>query len=298
MDLYDKAVFPRHKVCGEFLSPEAVGLLDSLGVWSECETHSPATLRRVLLSIGNRTKEWELAEPARGLSRFTMDRILLSEAVRRGVQFHRESKTVAGSAMVLAHGRHLQANRGDRLFGFKAHFAGPVDDAMSLYFFRDCYVGVNAVEQGGTNVCGIAPEGVLRGIGFQVDRLLAEHMPLQSRTAALTRTMEWLVTGPLVFGPSPWDESSYPAGDALAFIDPFTGSGILGALSTGILAGAAAGRQTSTTQHRSACEHVLRRQYRVATVLRQAIQSGWAERLLPFVPGTLLFHFTRPQRLG
>jgi len=297
VDLYDQAAFPRHKVCGEFLSPEAVRLLDSLGVWEACENQLPATLRRVLLFFGKRSKEWALSEPARGLSRFTMDRVLLEAAIRRGVQFHRETKMAGERAVVLAYGRRLQAARGNRLFGFKAHFTGPMDDAMSLFFFRNCYVGVNAVENGSTNVCGIAPEEMLRGIGFKVDRLLTEYPPLRQRVALLIRSMDWLVTGPLVFGPSIPDATVYPAGDALAFIDPFTGSGMLGAISTGILAGTAAAKQTAPAQHRKACEYLLKRQYQVAGLLRVAIQSGWAEHLLPFVPGKLLFHLTRPQKV-
>jgi 2-polyprenyl-6-methoxyphenol hydroxylase-like FAD-dependent oxidoreductase len=33
--LFEKSRFPRHKVCGEFLSPELRPALESLGVWPE-----------------------------------------------------------------------------------------------------------------------------------------------------------------------------------------------------------------------------------------------------------------------
>ncbi len=104
--LFEKSRFPRHKVCGEFLSPEVAGLLDRLGVWAACEREHPSTLRRVRLTIGKQTKSWKLSEPARGLSRFSMDRILLQTAQDRGALVRRE-QAVPGKSDVLAGGRNV-----------------------------------------------------------------------------------------------------------------------------------------------------------------------------------------------
>jgi len=62
---------------------------------------------------------------------------------------------------IVACGRTQKPTRRDRLFGFKAHFDGPSDDAVELFFGLSGYIGVNPVEEGVTNVCGIAPESVL-----------------------------------------------------------------------------------------------------------------------------------------
>jgi len=292
--LFEKSHFPRHKVCGEFLSPEAAGLLERLGVWAECEREKPATLRRVFLSLGERTKSWTLSEPARGLSRYRMDEILLDSAVRRGAELHREHALPQDFA-VLAHGRQAKAQAGNRIFGFKAHFEGPADDVMGLYFFQGAYIGVNAVEGGRTNVCGLAPESLLKACGFQIDELLRLSRTASERLRPMTRAMDWLHTGPLVFGPARNPENCYPTGDAAAFIDPFTGSGMLGAISTGILAGKAAAQRREPSQYRKQMEQVLRGQHLAAAFLRGTIVSGWAERMLPLVPGKLLFHSTRPR---
>ena len=297
VELFDKSIFPRHKVCGEFLSPEAISLLQRFGVWDECEQQNPATLRRVFLCIGKQTKEWSLPEPARGLSRFQLDRILLDQAIRRGARFHREALPPQRGA-VIAHGRHLQQKAGNRLFGFKAHFTGAASDVMSLYFFDGAYVGINGIENGLVNVCGVAPEALLKAVRFQINDLLHRHRPAADRISCLRRTMDWLITGPLVFGPSPQPEHCYPAGDSAAFIDPFTGSGMLSALTTGILAGRAAARSDFPAAYLDKAMSVLRKQQYAAKLLRLAIDSGWAERLLPWVPGQLMFHSTRPQRLS
>ncbi len=293
VSIYEKSKFPRHKVCGEFLSPEVAALLDGLGIWRECEMREPAVLRRVFLSIGKHTKSWRLHEPARGLSRYAMDHILLQGAVDCGAALHRESAAAMRGA-VLAYGRHSKGTTGNRLFGFKAHFEGPTDDVMSLFFFRGSYVGVNAVEGGVTNVCGVASEANLGRNGFQIDEYLESCRALQERIRPLKRAMEWLTTGPLVFGLADHPESCYAAGDSAAFVDPFTGSGMLGAISTGILAGRAAAHGKSPDVHRKRLRAMVRGQQRSAQVFRTALDFGVAERLLPFVPGQALFYATRP----
>src|SRR5439155_8249768 len=93
-------------------------------------------------------------------------------------------------------------SRGSRQFGFKAHFTGPADDAVELFFFNRCYVGINSVEAGITNVCGLGPEDVLHRYDFDFDRLLADSPALRSRLAPLNRSMKWLSTGPLHYGQS------------------------------------------------------------------------------------------------
>jgi hypothetical protein len=172
-----------------------------------------------------------------------------------------------------------------------------VDDAVELFFFDRCYVGVNCIENSLTNVCGIAPESVLRRYGFEMDAVAALSPALAARLAPLTRTMDWIATGPLAFSGAPardTEEYMYPAGDALGFTDPFTGTGILNALSTGRLAGIAAARAVPKATYLSDCANALAAQYRVNAALRKVALSGWAERLAALVPAGLLFRVTRP----
>ncbi|HBY63574.1 MAG TPA: hypothetical protein DEH78_27430, partial [Solibacterales bacterium] len=99
-------------------------------------------------------------------------------------------------------------------FGFKAHFVGPANDAVELYFFRGGYVGVNPVEGGVTNVCGLCDERLL-----PPDSVIERLPALRRRLEGMTQEFAWLHTGPLVFRHR-FDESSYLAGDALSFVDP------------------------------------------------------------------------------
>ncbi|MDQ6664527.1 MAG: FAD-dependent monooxygenase, partial [Acidobacteriota bacterium] len=293
VEIFEKSVFPRHKVCGEFLSPEIADTLDRLGVWPAFEALAPPRISRVHLAIESSEKRWPLPERAYGLSRFAFDDLLLRHAIEKGAQVHREScgnpnRGSQHAAAVIAHGRKASAPSGSRLFGFKAHFTGPPSDAIDLFFFGGCYVGVSAIENGATNVCGLAPESLLRARNFEVESLFALSPLLAERVAPLTRAMPWLITGPLIYRDSfhvQTNPGEYLAGDALGFVDPFTGSGLLAAVTTGSMAGIAAARILPVERHMLDCKKVLGSQYGTAALFRLALSWGLAEKLAPLVPG-------------
>lgn len=303
--IYEKSTFPRHKVCGEFLSPAILTLLRRAGCETDFLKLEPAILREMRLHFGAAAIRHRLPEPAFGLSRYALDRLLLDRAAAKGAELIREQRgtaaEVANEPVIVSTGRKSIAPRSsDRLFGFKAHFNGPVNDAVELFFFENCYAGVSAVENGETNVCGLAPEHKLRACGFHPSELLDGCAPLAERLRPLTRTMDWLVTGPLVFSAAPVAPDApltYPAGDALAFIDPFTGSGILNAMLTGELAGRAAARSTPVDEYVRVCRRLLRRPFLVSRALRAVLATGHADLLAPLVPGRVLFYATRPASL-
>ncbi len=296
--IYEKSAFPRHKVCGEFLSPEVQPALESLGVWSAFRRENPSSIHRVKLHFGRREKSWTLPEPAFGLSRYRLDQLLLNCAGDRGAQVVHELFHSTGESEILAYGRKGAAPKGSRIFGFKAHFTGPVDDAVELFFSGKCiYAGISTVEEGIINVCGIAPESLLSECGFDVDRLVDSWPALRSRIGPLTRTMGWLTTGPLLFGADYTvnRENEYRTGDALGFIDPFTGSGMLSAIVTGELAGKAAARGIPSSVYLRQCAKLLRRPYLLSRLARFAIFNGLADDLARWLPGDFLFNVTRPQ---
>ena len=128
--LFEKSPLPRHKVCGEFLSPGVAAALARLGAWDGFKRLAPARIRAVALHIGEREKRWRLPEAAFGLSRYAMDAKLVDLAVKRGAELLRQAGTADALPTVAAQGRAGTAPRARRLFGFKAHFTGPAGDAM------------------------------------------------------------------------------------------------------------------------------------------------------------------------
>lgn len=297
--VFEKSAFPRHKVCGEFLSPAVLTMLERAGCVDPFLAMQPAVLRSMALHFGSHVVRHALPAEAYGVSRSALDHLLLRTVAALGAEVIRETQTpkTTRRPAVLTSGRTTVARDGERLFGFKAHYRGRADGEVSLYFFDTCYAGVSAVEGGAINVCGLAPERLLQECGFEPERLLSRCGALQKRIGGFQRSFDWLVTGPLVTGWAPWDASQslvYPAGDALGFIDPFTGSGILNAMASGLSAGTAAATGMPVREYIAERHRVLRRPFLVSAVCRRALAAGLGRPLASLVPGRWLFHLTRP----
>lgn len=291
--IVEKSKFPRHKVCGEFFSPEIRPELEKLDVWDDFAAAGPASIRRMRLVFGNREKIAPLPETAWGLSRYAFDELMLERARRMGAAIVREAES---KPQVLARGRTLDGSpRGRRLFGFKTHFEGPAGDAVELFFFDGCYVGVAPVENGRTNICGLGPEDFLRRFEFDYDAVVRRSDALADRLGPLRRSMDWFSTGPLKYAQNFDSRDQYLAGDALSFVDPFTGSGLLAAVKTGASAGIGAARREPVARHIKRSRAALRQPFEIASLIRKTVQNGLAERMAGLVPARVLFALTRPR---
>ena len=80
----ERAASPRHKVCGEFLSPGAREALEALGAWDDFVSLGPCPIARCRLRLGSHTTHWTLPECAWGLSRLQLDALLLGKAAALG----------------------------------------------------------------------------------------------------------------------------------------------------------------------------------------------------------------------
>ena len=68
----------------------------------------------------------------------------------------------------------------------------------------------------------------------------------------------------------------------------------MAAVKTGCMAGRAAARQEPLAQYLSRCRASLKQPFEIATILRGAVDWGWAEKWAGLIPGRLLFALTRP----
>ncbi|HEY8460555.1 MAG TPA: NAD(P)/FAD-dependent oxidoreductase [Blastocatellia bacterium] len=131
---------------------------------------------------------------------------------------------------------------GSRLFGCKVHLRA-VEEMRGfgeLFFYSDGYGGMVDVENDRTNLCFITTEARLREARGDREKLL--DLTMRSNPAARRRLRnavidgEWVGTGPITYGRRRSIPGLISIGDAGAFIDPFTGSGILLALLSAELA--------------------------------------------------------------
>ena len=87
--LLERTHFPRHKVCGEFLSPEVQATLCTLNLYDAVAVCGPQPLTHArIVSRTGRTLHTPLPGVAWGLSRYALDAALAQAAVARGVTLY------------------------------------------------------------------------------------------------------------------------------------------------------------------------------------------------------------------
>jgi menaquinone-9 beta-reductase len=129
-------------------------------------------------------------------------------------------------------------NQRSPLVGFKAHLKGVSIERGSceIYVFPGGYGGLNLVENGAANHCFLAKPGVVKEFGGDADAIVRNVIFRNSRARETMETAQnitpWLAVSVDGFGLKNLNPAGglFTVGDAAAFIDPFTGSGILMAL--------------------------------------------------------------------
>src|SRR5687768_10244086 len=99
--LIDKARFPRHKLCGEFVSPECLDHLKDLGVMPQVTSNLLQPINKTIFySSGGKSfsvaSRWlaENKSDSIGLSRLSLDQILLDRAVESGAAVRTEASMI------------------------------------------------------------------------------------------------------------------------------------------------------------------------------------------------------------
>ena len=262
--LLEKDKLPRHKVCGEFVSPESLHLLQSLlqEKFSSFELKPQIGAARIFL--GRKIVSLPISPPARSISRFELDQELFQMARRTGVDVKEQTtvhkveqmagtshvsvetvlRTVSGisftaRAVVNSTGRWSQLTqpaevKGHKWIGLKAHYREPQPSpTVDLYFFDGGYCGVQPVGKDAVNACAM----VRSDAAHSLEEVFSRQPELWQRSRSWEPLFTTITTSPLYFrSPQPERNGMLMAGDAAAFIDPFAGDGISLALHSGTVA--------------------------------------------------------------
>ncbi len=301
--LLERGSFPRHKVCGEFVSAEALRLLHPLLAES---SDSLLRVTRARLFLGRHEAEFAITPPAASIARYELDAALWRAAESSGIDCRQQitvekvqhcgkSFCVSTSCgplearcIIDASGRWSKLRHDDQArlqtrtkaiwLGLKAHFAAEVDRrehaVTELYFFDGGYCGVQPAGRDRINVCAM----VSADRATRMEEVFALHPLLHERSHQWTQVTSTVTTAPLRFRPvQPLREEVLCVGDAAGFIDPFVGDGISmalrsGALAGGVLAAFCHGRLTLTEAARW-YEWQYRRQLQPA--FRNAARARW-----------------------
>lgn len=304
--LIERNAIPMDKVCGDFLSAEAVGeTLVHLGV----DLSAATEITSVRLIQGRRAATTHLPFVGRGLSRRALDEALLRQAQRRGAVVLRgrhvrsvrdrsagleldcgASDCTVADTLFLATGKHDvrgvgRPERGIGLVGFKTYYElAPAQRAalrghIELILFEGGYAGLQQVEADQVVLCMSLPAARLRAVGGKwpnlIDDLMNECPHLRERlTAARTLRDRPSAIAGLPYGylhvPQGGDlPGLFRLGDQAAVIGSLTGDGVALALASGGLAARTwlAGGDAETYHRRLAAG--LSRQLRFASIIHR-----------------------------
>lgn len=273
--LMDSQEFPRHKTCGEFMSPETKEMLEYLDIHLLEQKLQPTTMdhAQIIMPDGGEI-EAPLPGNAYGISRYELDRILHQAALEAGttiltkstvtkiqqpqaglyeVQFKQEGELVEyrAKAVIGAHGTKKPRGvvpsaedlRDETVYvGIKSHFSGiTIPPRVELYFCEGGYVGISPIENGKTNVAALLTLETVQGSGTSVPDILHAASRTNQRLAERLAEGEavpgtQVSIAPLNLSNIPEPWSQYPhIGDAMMMIPPLSGDGMSIALRSSLL---------------------------------------------------------------
>ncbi len=159
--VWESGHYPRHRVCGEFISGKGQGTLRRLGL-SELLARAGAIPARTtaFFSPQKGSPVRELSEPAVSISRYALDALLAEQFRQRGGELREDERwrgTEISEGVVRASGRRAQpVVNGWRWFGLKAH-ARRVELAadLEMHLSPSGYLGMCRLKDGEVNVCGL-----------------------------------------------------------------------------------------------------------------------------------------------
>lgn len=223
----EAGVYPRHKVCGEFINGVTRETLLNLGIdpiFKNALKHE-----RTRWWVGNEEiYAAEMERPALGMSRWEMDEALRDLFLKLGGELlvKNRVKREPREGLVWTAGRALE-KESDWL-GLKAHFFDVVVDSLEMHM-GDCgYVGLTPVGGGRVNVCGLFKRRSLRSENLIISYLkecgLSELAERLSQAAWDASSLTG-VSG-FALGQQKQDTELCTLGDAERMIPPFTGNGM------------------------------------------------------------------------
>lgn len=222
--IHEAGSYPRHRVCGEFISGVEDEVLDYLTIGRH-------------LSDGRRLEEarWfdaagrlgAMRVPARGLSRWTLDQRLAGDFQEAGGELRTGSRIQPGTGIVWAAGRE---RRRTKWVGLKLHVRGfCMDGDLEMHAGACGYAGVSRIEGGQVNICGLfRAEGLGggRGSAMLVSTLANSGLDRLAARLAEADVEPGSFCAVAGFGAGTNGSGDFAIGDAAQMIPPFTGNGM------------------------------------------------------------------------
>lgn len=251
--LLEEGTYPVQKICGEFLSPEAIPILEKWGI------DPSAWIQQ--LTIHTPQDDWSMAfpEPTATIMRYTLDASLAAHAAKKGAHIQMQARVVdlkigsrydvklsngdewSSSNILISAGRLVNQWMGQKapLFsyvGAKAHFIG-IDCAnqLRMHLLPGAYFGMAPIGQGKVNVAGLIACTHVEAL--QHEETFERFQPSLSKMLSQGQCVfeNWMTAPVPEFGirKQPDWPNIYLLGDAAGVIPPATGNGLAMGLTSG-----------------------------------------------------------------
>jgi flavin-dependent dehydrogenase len=256
--LIEKNEYPKHKVCGEYISNEVASYFDWLSL--SISELNPTSITKLHFSIVNgKSMFCDLPLGGFGISRFALDAFLHKKAVENGcevIQDNVESvifgnnnftittsmNRVLNSEIVIgAFGKRsnmdLKLNRNfiqkkSHWLAVKAHYSGDYsNDLVGLHNFEGGYCGVSKVENDTINICYLASYETFKNyknIEEYQNQVVAKNRHLE----LILKNSKLLFDKPLTISQVSFDKKEtvdnhiLMIGDTAGLIHPLCGNGM------------------------------------------------------------------------
>jgi hypothetical protein len=289
--LYEAGRYPRHRVCGEFIT----GLgQDAIALLKLDPFLASARAAKTLAWFAGATefRREHLPEPARRISRYFLDASLADAFVAAGGELKLDSRldtTATPAGRVFCTGR-VRAE--SPWLGLKCHLRNfELSADLELHLGRGGYVGFCAVEGGSINVCGLFRKHV--GVNGNRERILSAYLRLVGLNSLADRFDQavhvpdsWCAVAGMNFSGHSLPTDRIQLGDAHALIAPFTGNGMAMAFQSAaealgpLVSWARGEREWDTTTQRinTGLRRRFRRRLRMATWVHPFLFSRLGQR--------------------
>jgi flavin-dependent dehydrogenase len=316
--LIEREPTSRHKVCGEFLSGEALEDLHALGI--DVASLGAVPIDYVRLAASRRAAEAPLPFPAASLTRMALDTALIAEALAAGVRVERgravqslgrttgniwqatldDGSVYEAPTVFLATGKHdlrghARPKDPQRWVAFKMYFrlapaqAAELERASELMLYPGGYGGLQPVQGGIANLCWVVQHRYFARAGHRWENFLAKMQQDCPHLAMRLAGAEPLLAKPIAITHIPYgfmrrttEDGLYCIGDQAAVIPSFTGDGISIALHTARCAVAAYLADEPAPLFQARLRSALLAQMRLAEFAADGLNNAFARAVLPF----------------
>lgn len=265
----EKGTYPRHKVCGEYISMESHNYLQN--ICPNLTTIGLPIINNFKLTTGSH-KEFNttLDLGGFGISRYLLEEMLFKEAKKQGVEFMINMKALdtnfdstKNNYAIKTNGNSINAslvcnstgrksnlntpiakNIGTNYVGVKYHIKIPRDpNLIEIHNFPGGYCGISNIEEDKTCLCYIVNSKYLNKVKNSIPELEKNILFKNSNLEKIFTTAEFLFEEPVTVSginfliKEPVTEDSFFLGDAAGSMAPITGNGMsMGLRSASVLA--------------------------------------------------------------